>query len=769
MESKLDNFLNELNEEQRKAVEATEGPVMIIAGAGSGKTRVLTYRIAYLLKKGVDPFRVLSLTFTNKAAAEMKERIIELIGGDARNLWMGTFHSVFARLLRREAGKLGYPQNFAIYDTDDSKSLIKSITKELGLNDSTYKASSLLGRISSMKNMLISAETYANDAQYQSDDRAARREHFSHIYLTYNKRLFKSGAMDFDDLLFQTNMLLRDHPDVLFKYQNMFQYILVDEYQDTNFSQYMILRQLAARHQNIAVVGDDAQSIYAFRGANIQNILNFQKHYPDTQVFKLEQNYRSTKTLVHAANLVISKNKDQLQKTVWTSNAEGEKIQLMRAFSDTDEGKQIAQSIFDFRVSKQAMNHEFAILYRTNAQSRPIEEALRKLNIPYRIYGGISFYQRKEIKDLMAYFRLAINPHDEEALRRVINYPKREIGDTTVDKMIVAAADNDISIWLVLDNLKDFNLGLSPRVTEKILEFVNMIKSFSAMVPNYTAYQLGDYIYYTAGIKRELEQDRTPEGFSRMENIQELLNGLKDFSEKPLDEDIIPTISMFMEDVALLTNEDRNKEDEKDKDRVLLMTIHSAKGLEFNYVYIAGLEENLFPSQMALMSREELEEERRLFYVAVTRAKKQVVLTYAISRYRYGSAQSNEPSRFLEEIPAECIINLSYREDASEHVYSRTPSAFRKPIAPAIVQPPPTNIVGKRLMSMNKAAQTSLPMDNSHLSALKVGSIVQHERFGKGEVLTVEGSYPNSKATVMFANGEKKQLLLKFAKLKILQ
>ncbi len=767
MKSGGEDFLNELNEEQRKAVEAVEGPVMIIAGAGSGKTRVLTYRIAHLLKQGVDPFRVLSLTFTNKAAAEMKERIIQLIGGDARNLWMGTFHSVFARLLRREADKIGYPQNFTIYDTDDSKALLRSITKELGLNDSTYKASTLLGRISMMKNMLISAETYANDTQYQSDDRAARREHFTHIFLTYNKRLFKSGAMDFDDLLYQTNMLLRDHPEVLLKYQDMFRYILVDEYQDTNFSQYMILRQLAARHQNIAVVGDDAQSIYAFRGANIQNILNFQKHYPDTQVFKLEQNYRSTKTLVHAANLVISKNKDQLQKTVWTSNADGEKIQLMRGFSDTDEGKQIAQSIFDFKVSKQAMNHEFAILYRTNAQSRAIEESLRKLNIPYRIYGGISFYQRKEVKDLMSYFRLAINMHDEEALRRVINYPKREIGDTTFDKLIVAAADNDISIWLVLDNLKDFNLGLTPRVTEKITEFVNMIKSFAAMVPNYTAYQLGDYIYYTAGIKKELEQDRTPEGFNRMENIQELLNGLKDFSEKPLDEGIIPTLSMFMEDVALLTNEDRNKDDENNKDRVLLMTIHAAKGLEFNYVYIAGLEENLFPSQMALMSREELEEERRLFYVAVTRAKKQVVLTYAISRYRYGSAQSNEPSRFLEEIPAECITNLSYREEASEHVYSRTPSAFRKPTAPVVKHPPPS-IVGKKLVSMNKAAQTSLPMDNSHLSGLKVGARVEHERFGQGEVITIEGTYPNSKATVMFANGEKKQLLLKFAKLKVL-
>lgn len=766
MESGEEDFLAELNEEQRKAVEATEGPVMIIAGAGSGKTRVLTYRIAYLLKKGVDPFRVLSLTFTNKAAAEMKERIIQLIGSDARNLWMGTFHSVFARLLRREADKLGYPSNFTIYDTDDSKALIKSITKELGLSDSTYKASSLLGRISMMKNMLISAEAYANDAQYITEDKAARRDHFAHIFLTYNKRLFKSGAMDFDDLLYQTNILLRDHPDVLLKYQNMFRYILVDEYQDTNFSQYMILRQLAARHQNIAVVGDDAQSIYAFRGANIQNILNFQKHYPDTQVFKLEQNYRSTKTLVHAANLVISKNKDQLQKTVWTSNAEGEKIQLMRGMSDTDEGRQIAQSIFDFKISGHAANSEFAILYRTNAQSRAIEEALRKLNIPYRIYGGISFYQRKEVKDVMAYFRLAINLHDEEALRRVINYPKREIGDTTFDKLIVAAADNDISIWMVLDNLSDFNLGLSPRVTERITEFVNMIKSFAAMVPNYTAYQLGDYIYYTSGIKRELEQDRTPEGMNRIENIQELLNGLKDFSEKPQGEGIIPTLAMFMEDVALLTNEDRNKDDEKDNNKVLLMTIHSAKGLEFNYVYIAGLEENLFPSQMALTSREELEEERRLFYVAVTRAKKQAVLSYAISRYRYGSPQSNEPSRFLEEIPAECINNLSYREQADEHVYSRTPSGFRGFTAPAKVAPP-VSIVGKRLVSMNKAAQTSLPVDNSHLKDLKVGTRVEHERFGQGEVLSMEGVYPNSKATVMFANGEKKQLLLKFAKLKI--
>jgi len=779
MESKGNDFLEELNTEQRKAVEATEGPVMIIAGAGSGKTRVLTYRIAYLLKQGVDPFRVLSLTFTNKAAAEMKERIIELIGGEARNLWMGTFHSVFARLLRREADKIGYPQNFTIYDTDDSKSLIKSITKELGLSDSTYKASSLLGRISSMKNILISAEAYANDEQYQADDRAARREHFAQIYLTYNKRLFKSGAMDFDDLLYQTNILLRDHPEVLLKYQNMFKYILVDEYQDTNLSQYMILRQLAARHQNIAVVGDDAQSIYAFRGANIQNILNFQKHYPDTQVFKLEQNYRSTKTLVDAANLIISNNRDQLQKTVWTSNGEGEKIQLMRAERDTDEGRMIAQSIYNFKANNHASNGEFAILYRTNAQSRSIEEALIKLGIPYRIYGGISFYQRKEIKDLLAYFRLAINPHDEEALRRVINYPKREIGDTTFDKLIVSAADNDISIWMVLDNIKDFNLSISPRVTERITEFVNMIKSFSAMASTSTAFQLGDYIYSTTGLKRELEQDRTPEGVNRIENILGLFNGLKDFSEKPVDEGVIPTLSMFMEDVALLTNEDRNsKEDQSKSDKVLLMTIHSAKGLEFNYVYIAGMEENLFPSQMVLTSREELEEERRLFYVAVTRAKKQLILSNALYRFRYGSPQSNEPSRFLEEIPRESITTLTQpREEprqsesygygrGGEHAYSRTPSGFKKPATTAYAAPPPTNIVGKKLMSMNKAAQTSMPLDNSHLKDLKTGMRVEHERFGVGEVLSVEGSYPNSKAMVMFG-GEKKQLLLKFAKLKI--
>ncbi|HSY77754.1 MAG TPA: UvrD-helicase domain-containing protein [Bacteroidia bacterium] len=764
------DFLAHLNSEQRGAVEATEGPVMIIAGAGSGKTRVLTYRIAHLLNKGVDPYRVLSLTFTNKAAREMKERIAHLIGDHARDLWMGTFHSVFARLLRREATKIGYPANFTIYDTDDSKTLLKSIVKEMSLNDTAYKASSLLGRISSMKTMLISPKEYLNDIQYINEDRASRREHFAQIYETYNKRLYKSGAMDFDDLLYHTNMLLRDHPESLLKYQDMFRYILVDEYQDTNFSQYMILRQLAARHLNICVVGDDAQSIYAFRGANIQNILNFQKHYPDTQIFKLEQNYRSTKTIVAAANQVISKNRDQLQKTVWTSNEEGEKIRVSRAFSDSEEGRLIAQSIFDTRVSKQAKNKEFAILYRTNAQSRPLEEALRKLNIPYRIYGGVSFYQRKEIKDIMAYFRLTINQHDEEALRRVINYPVRGIGDTTFDKMIVAAADNDVSIWTVMENIADFNLPLQTRAIEKIKEFVTLIKSFTALLPDYPAYKMGDYIASTSGIMKELYQDRTPEGVNRMENIQELLNGLKDFTEKADQEGPVPTLDKFMEDIALLTSEDINEDEEHDADKVLLMTIHAAKGLEFNYVYIGGLEENLFPSQMAIMSREELEEERRLFYVAITRAKKQANLSYSISRYKYGNSLSCEPSRFLEEIPQECVENtISYSSNSSSSNdsytgFPRTPKVFN--VSPPVMKPAPT-FGNKKLVSIKKVS-SGAPVDNSHLTDLQAGAKVEHDRFGIGEVITIEGRYPNSKAIVMFENGEKKQLLLRFARLKIL-
>jgi len=764
------DILAQLNSEQRAAVECTEGPVMIIAGAGSGKTRVLTYRIAHLLSKGVDPFNILALTFTNKAAKEMKERISHLIGSNARDLWMGTFHSIFARLLRKEAYRIGYPPNFTIYDTDDSKSLLKSIVKEMGLNDAAYKTSGLLGRISTLKTMLIPAKDYNNDLQSINEDKAARREHFAQIYETYSKRLFKAGAMDFDDLLYFTNVLLRDHPDVLLKYQDMFRYIMVDEYQDTNFSQYMIMRQLAARHQNICVVGDDAQSIYAFRGANIQNILNFQKHYTDTQVFKLEQNYRSTQTIVKAANQIISKNRDQLSKTVWTSNEQGERIPVMRAFSDSEEGRLIAQSIFDERNRSRAANRDFAILYRTNAQSRPLEEALRKLNIPYRIYGGISFYQRKEIKDLMSYYRLAINPHDEEALRRVINYPKREIGDTSFEKIIIAAADNDVSVWTAMENIVEFDLGISQRTRERVLEFTTLIKSFTAMLPTHNAYQLGDYIATTSGVMKELYQDRTPEGVNRMENVQELLNGLRDFSETAEPDGPILTLNLFMEDIALLTNEDRAKEDEKDSDKVLLMTIHAAKGLEFNYVYIGGLEENLFPSQMSIMSREDLEEERRLFYVALTRAKKKANLSYSISRYRYGTSLSCEPSRFLEEIPSEFLENIVSSYEPERREIPRIPRSFNTGVkttngTPPVLRSPLTN---KKLVSISKAS-SGAPINNSHLNELKVGMHVEHERFGKGEVVSMEGSFPNSKAVVVFETGEKKQLLLRFAHLKIVQ
>ncbi len=764
------NFLEELNSEQRAAVECTDGPVMIIAGAGSGKTRVLTYRIAHLLNKGVDAFSILALTFTNKAAREMKERIAGLVGPEAGNLWMGTFHSTFARLLRKESYRIGFPPNFTIYDTEDSKSLLKNIVKEMNLNDNSYKPSPLLGRISSLKTMLVSAKDYANDAHYNSEDRAMHREHFGQIYETYTKRLFKSGAMDFDDLLYFTNILLRDHPDILLKYQDMFRYILVDEYQDTNFSQFMILRQLAARHQNICVVGDDAQSIYAFRGANIQNMLNFQKQYADTTVFKLEQNYRSTQTIVNAANQVIAKNRDQLAKKVWTANEQGEKIPVLRAFTDSEEGRTIAQNIHDLRIKAGSAYREFAILYRTNAQSRPLEEALRKIGIPYRIYGGISFYQRKEIKDILAYFRLALNPHDEEALRRVINYPKREIGDSTVDKMTVAAYDNDISLWTVMENIPDFDLGLQNRTRDKISEFVNLIKSFSAIVPTHNAFQAGDFIASGSGIIKELFTDRTPEGVNRMENVQELLNGLRDFSLRAEPDAPQPTLGLFMEDIALLTGEDQNKEDEHNLDKVLLMTIHSAKGLEFNYVFVSGLEENLFPSQMSVMDREDLEEERRLFYVALTRARKKATLTYSMSRYRYGSSVSCEPSRFLEEIPADFLYTVpSSYEPPQPREINRIPrpaSPGYSNGSPPVMRSPLTN---KKLVSINKTQAGAAPLNNEHLGALAAGMIVEHERFGRGEVLKTEGKYPDSKAVVMFENGEKKQLLLRFARLKVVE
>lgn len=809
------NYLEELNPVQRAAVECTEGPVMIIAGAGSGKTRVLTYRIAHIMNKGVDPFNILALTFTNKAAREMKDRIAKIVGaGEAKNLWMGTFHSVFARILRSEAEKIGYPQNFTIYDTDDSKSLIKAILKEQGLDDKVYKPSSVLSRISAAKNNLISAQAYLNNAQIQEEDRQAVKPKMGIVYEMYSKRCFKAGAMDFDDLLFNTNVLLRDFPAVLHKYQHKFKYIMVDEYQDTNFSQYVIVKQLAAANRNVCVVGDDAQSIYAFRGANIQNILNFEKDYPELHTFKLEQNYRSTKNIVGAANNVIAKNKEQLKKNVFTDNPQGELIKVIRTDSDNAEGNFVANSIFETKMNEQAHNKDFAILYRTNAQSRAMEEALRRQNIPYRIYGGLSFYQRKEIKDLLSYYRLTINNHDEESLKRVINYPARGIGDTTLDKVIVAANDHNVSLWTVIENIAEFEIGLNAGAKAKVDEFASMIKSFSAMLKTHNAYDLGQHIATHSGILRDLYADKSPEGVNRHENIQELLNGLKEFTENEIetigdadlneladtDENeasvlsvispkaenttlfseeenaekanatvtLEPTLDIFMQDIALMTDADKKTEKEEDKNKVVLMTIHAAKGLEFKYVYIVGLEENLFPSQMSLTSRPDLEEERRLFYVALTRAEKRATLSYSTTRYKWGNLVYSEPSRFIEELdpqylemPAENHGRMFGDEEYSPR--PKTKLQVSKPKETFVQRP----VMGKKLVKVNSASKNTSDFDTESLRDLQVGSLVLHERFGNGKVTAMEGDFPNNKATVMFEGVGQKQLLVKFAKLRI--
>lgn len=837
------NYLDELNPVQRKAVECTEGPVMIIAGAGSGKTRVLTYRITHLIKKGVDPFNILSLTFTNKAAREMKERIAKVVGtSESRNIWMGTFHSVFSRILRSEAEKLGYPQNFTIYDTDNSKSLIKAILKEQGLDDKIYKPGMVLSRISAAKNNLISAQAYQNDKQALEEDRQAAKPKMGLIYQIYAQRCFKAGAMDFDDLLFNTNILLRDFPAVLHKYQHKFKYIMVDEYQDTNFSQYVIIKQLAAAYRNICVVGDDAQSIYAFRGANIQNIFNYEKDYPELNIFKLEQNYRSTKIIVGAANTVISKNKEQLKKNVFTENIEGELIKVMKTESDNSEGNFVANSIFETKMNEQAHNREFAILYRTNAQSRAIEEALRKQNIAYRIFGGLSFYQRKEIKDLLAYYRLAINSNDEESLKRIINYPARGIGDTTIDRIIVAANDHNISLWKVIENINEFDIGLNAGAKAKVDEFTVMIKSFSAMLQTHSAYDLGQYIAVHSGILRDLYADKSPEGVSRHENIQELLNGLKEFTESEIDINDIgaeittenqdagdenqelrikkqegadenqdlrskkqeeeqelkesgidtaingllfsfdeqkpdienstveittnPTLDLFMRDIALMTDADKKTETEEDRNKVSLMTIHAAKGLEFPYVYVVGLEENLFPSQMSLTERADLEEERRLFYVAITRAEKRVTLSYSTTRYRWGNLIYCEPSRFIEEVDAKYLdmpTESSSRLFGNEE-YSSKPKQYNTKPKETFVQRP---VIGKNLVKINSAAKNTSDFDTESLRSLQVGMEVEHDRFGKGKVINMDGDFPNNKTTVFFEGVGQKQLLIKFAKLRI--
>lgn len=748
-------YLKDLNEAQRQAVEYLGGPMMVIAGAGSGKTRVLTYKIAHLIDSGMDPFRILALTFTNKAAREMKERVFQLVGNsDSRNIWMGTFHSVCARLLRSYGHILGYPSNFTIYDTDDSKSLIRSIVKEMSLDPKIYTASSILHRISSAKTNLISAGEYAADPEIVAEDRKSNKPFFSEIFIRYNRRLHKASAMDFDDLLFNINLLIRDFPEVLYNLQQKFSYILVDEYQDTNYSQYLIVKKLAANDENICVVGDDAQSIYGFRGANIENILHLKRDYQDLKTFKLEQNYRSTQTIVKAANSIIINNKDQIEKVIWTENEAGSLIKVIKASSDHEEGTLVANSIFEIKMNGQLANSDFAILYRTNAQSRPMEEALRRLNIPYRIYGGLSFYQRKEVKDLLAYFRVVVNPKDEEALMRIINYPARGIGKTTMEKIVVISGEQESNAWETLLRINEFSGEFNSGTRYKINEFTTLVRSFQTKLGQKDAFELGRDIAASTGMLKMLSEDKTPEGISRYQNIEELLNGLKEFTnlERPdeeFSESLFRTLDEYMQEVSLLT--DMDTDDKSDTDRVTLMTVHSAKGLEFPYVYVVGLEENLFPNFQAMGSRQEIEEERRLFYVAITRAEKQAVVSYAKSRLRWGNFTFCEPSRFLSEIDPVFIERTQGAKSSS----------------------PPVSIPGRNSrpdisnMSRVKPGNSSTAPATDY-SSLKTGLRVKHDRFGSGTIMALEGNSSDMKATVVFdAVGEKK-LLLRFAKLDII-
>ncbi|HTO38645.1 MAG TPA: UvrD-helicase domain-containing protein [Brumimicrobium sp.] len=762
-------YLEKLNESQRLAVENINGPMMVIAGAGSGKTRVLTYRIAHLINSGVDPFNILALTFTNKAAKEMKDRINQIVGGtEAMNISMGTFHSVFARILRYNAEKLGYPSNFTIYDTQDTKSLLKTIIKEFGLDDKVYKPNNVYGRISSAKNNLISPAAYEDNVNIMSEDAISQKPELYRIYKEYQSRCFKAGAMDFDDLLFQTNVLLRDFPDVLHVYQNKFKYILVDEYQDTNYSQYLIVKKLAAIFENICVVGDDAQSIYSFRGANVENILNFKKDYPDYKLFKLEQNYRSTNTIVKAANSIIKHNKDQIQKEVWTHNVEGDKINVIRCLTDNEEGRIIANKIFSTKQQEGLEFKDFAILYRTNAQSRSFEEALRKLSIPYKIYGGLSFYQRKEIKDIIAYFRLTINPKDEEALMRVINYPKRGIGATSLESVSLAARQYDVAIWDVISDFDRFPVNINTGTKNKITQFVNKIKDYSLMHEVVPADELANKIAQSSGIMKDLYDDKSPEGVARYENIQELLAGIKGFSAQQEEKQEIGHLSDFLIDVALLTDADTEKEE--DVNTVSLMSIHAAKGLEFPHVYVVGLEENLFPSQFSLTSRAELEEERRLFYVAITRAEKNCTISYVTSRYRWGQLITAEPSRFISEIDKEFITHENEIRGGSG---GRSLSGYQRPSieksASSSFGKNPSPAPTRNLIPLKKTSSgaVSLSRAESKGSSVKEGDNVEHDRFGKGKVLKVVGQGQDQKAEVFFPTHGRKMLILRFAKLTV--
>jgi len=775
----LEKYLSQLNDAQLEPTIQIEGPMIVIAGAGSGKTRVLTFRIAYMMSKGIDPFNILSLTFTNKAAKEMKARIATIVGpSEAKNLWMGTFHSVFAKILRIEADRLGYPSNFTIYDTQDSDRLIASIIKEMNLDKDIYKYKQVRSRISSYKNSLITVRAYFQNPELREADTMARRPRMGEIYQAYVERCFKAGAMDFDDLLLKTNELLTRFPEVLAKYQNRFRYILVDEYQDTNHSQYLIVRALSDKFQNICVVGDDAQSIYAFRGANINNILNFQKDYDNVNVFRLEQNYRSTKNIVNAANSIIDKNETKLDKIVWTANDEGSKIKVNRSLTDADEGRFVASTIWENKMNDQLKNSDFAILYRTNAQSRSIEDALRKRDIPYRIYGGLSFYQRKEIKDVLSYLRLIINPADEEALKRVINFPPRGIGQTTVDKLIVSANGYNRTIFEVMKNIDKTDVKINSGTKTKLQNFVTLIESFQVLNKTADVFELAEHVTKTTNIIMEFNKDGTPEGIAKMENIEELLNGMKDFVEGQKEiADSTGNLAEFLEDVALATDIDADK---GDPDHVALMTIHLAKGLEFPTVFVVGLEEDLFPSAMSMNTRSELEEERRLFYVALTRAEKQAYLTYALSRYRWGKLIDSEPSRFIEEIDEKYLDIVTPIEErrfnpmlSTEIFGDVEPNKIRyKPAKKPVFKK--GNTAKKEVEKFQVTTPKNLkPLANTggktnlFDSKLVVGNIVKHIRFGTGEVLKIEGAGADSKAEINFQHGGSKKLLLRFAKLEV--
>ena len=754
------NYLNDLNESQKQAVINTEGPSLVIAGAGAGKTRVLTYRIVNLLGKGVPAGKILALTFTNKAAKAMKERITRIVSPEiARHLWMGTFHSIFAKILRMEGEKLGYKPNFTIYDSTDSKSLIRSIIKELNLDDNIYKPGVISSRISAAKNSLVTASMYAGDSSMQDYDKSSRMPLLADVYRTYAMRCFKANAMDFDDLLLNTNILFRDFPAVLAAYQERFRYLLVDEYQDTNYSQYLIVKKLAAAHQNICVVGDDAQSIYSFRGARIENILEFKNDYVDYQLFKLEQNYRSTQTIVNAANTIIANNEGQIQKNVYSMNEPGEKIQVMQAMTDSEEGFNVASDIFNKKFSFQLNWSDFAILYRTNAQSRIFEETLRRKNIPYKIYGGLSFYERKEIKDILAYFRMVINPEDAEALKRSINYPKRGIGDTTIQKIFELAAASDVTPWSILPEAgkhpEHFNTGTG----KKLSMYADVINNLRLNKDTTDAFTKAREISLGSGIMRDLKEGKSPEEVSRYENLEELLNAIKVFTESAETNGEPSTLEAYMANVALLTDQDTEKEE--DRNKVTLMTMHSAKGLEFKHVYIVGMEDTLFPSPMTSGSPRELEEERRLFYVAVTRAEKQATFSYALNRYKWGNLERCGPSRFLKEVDQKF---LNYLQTGGKPIQNNgnpppRPASFR--------EEPPAYKKEERFKKIGRSEPAiGIPFAASDSSLFSEGDKVQHERFGNGTIMSIEGEQPNTTATVNFEKEGNKKLLLRFAKLK---